>query len=106
MTATARAIQIILQAIMIVVASLVVIRMTARTGGRVSRRRPVHCVRIGIVALGAVEIAAVIKRLVSQPGVTEIRRSPPIRGMALATIHGSVEVTRILAGGIGAVVAG
>lgn len=57
------------------------------------------------MALGAIEVAAVIERLVSQPGVTEIRGSPPIRRMTLTTIHGGIEVPRVLAGGIGAVVA-
>jgi len=105
-TAAARAILIIAQSIVLIDAGFVVIGMTAGAGGRVARRRPVHRVRVGIVAVRAIEIRAMIERLVGQPRVTEIGRRPTIRGMALTAIHGSIEVALVLAGGIRAVVAG
>lgn len=60
MAAAARAVQIVLQAIVFVYARFVIARMATGTGGRITRRRPIHRICVGIVALGAVEVAAVI----------------------------------------------
>lgn len=106
MTATGRTIQIVLQAVMPVHTGSIVIGMTARAGRCVSWRRPIHRVRVGIVAFGAGKVAAMIERFVRQAGVAEARRCPTIWGMALATIHRGTKVSRVHAGGIGAVVAG
>ena len=106
MTATAGTIQVVLQAVMLIHTGSIVIGMTTRAGGRVSRRRPIHRVRVGIVAFGAGKVAAMIERLVGQPRVTEICGRPPIRRMALTAIHGGIEVAGIHAGSIGAIVAG
>ena len=106
MTATARTIQVVLQAVVIVHTGSIVIGMTARAGRRVAGGRPIHCIRVGIVAFGAGKVAAMIERLVGQPRVTEIGRRPCVRGMAHATIHGRIEVSRVLSGCEYAIVAG
>ena len=105
-TAAARTIQVVLQAVMLIHTGSIVIGMTTRAGGRVSRRRPIHGVRVGIVAFGAGKVAAMIERLVGQAGVAEARRCPTIWGMALTAIHGGIEVSGALAACIGAIVAG
>ena len=105
MTATACAVQVILQAIVFVHARFVILRMATRTGGRVTGRRPIHRIRVGVVAVGAGEVAAVIERLIGQAAVTETRRDPAVRRVTLATIDGCGEVSRNHAGGIGPVVA-
>ena len=105
MTATAGAVQVILQAIVVVLADSVVSRVTARAGRLVSGRRPIHRIRIGVVAVGAVEAALVIERFVAETGVTIVGRNPRRRAVAQTAILRSIEVPRIHAGGIGSVVA-
>ena len=58
------------------------------------------------MASGALEITAMIKWLVAQPGVTVIRRGPDGRAMAQAAVLRSIEVPRIHPGSGRAVVAG
>lgn len=58
------------------------------------------------MTLSAIEVAAVIERLVRQPGVTVVRRCPPVRRMAYTTVHRGIEVAGIHAGSICAVVTG
>lgn len=58
------------------------------------------------MTFGALEIAAMIKRLVAQPGMTVICRGPDGRAMAQAAVLRGIEVPRIHAGSRRAVVAG
>lgn len=91
---------------MVVLAGFVIARMATRTGGRVTGRRPIHGIRVGVVAVGAVKITSMIERFVRQAGVAEARWRPTIWGVALTTIHRGTKVSRVHAGGIRAVVAG
>jgi hypothetical protein len=70
--------------------------MTTGAGGLVSRRRIIDNFGIGLVAASAVEIAAVIEWLVSQPDVAVIRLRPGGRVMAQVTLLLRIEVIRIL----------
>lgn len=106
MTATAGAVQVVLQAVVFVHAGLVIARMATGTGGRITGRRPVDRIRVGIVTVTAVEITSVIEWLVCQAAVTETRRCPAVRRVTLPTIDGRGEVPRILSRRIGAVVTG
>lgn len=79
MAAAARAVQVILQPVVVILSCLVVARMTAGAGGRVSRRRPIHRVSVRIVAIRAGEISSVVERFVGQAGMAETRWGPAIR---------------------------
>lgn len=91
---------------MVVLAGFVIARMAASTGGRITGRRPIHCIRVGIVAVGAVEVTSMIEWFVRQTGVTETRRDPAVRRVTLATIDGRGEVSGVHPGSIDAIVAG
>ena len=106
MAATARAVQIIGQTIVVVLARVIIIRMTTRAGGLVSRRRPAYGFRIRRMASGAEEVAAVIQRFVGETGMAEISRYPCNRAVAKTTVLRRVEVPRVLAGRRCAIVAG
>jgi len=106
MAAAACAVQIVLQAIVVVLAGFVIARMATGTGGCITGRRPIHRICVGIVALGAGEVAPVIERLIRQAAVTETGRDPAVRRVTLATIDGRGEVSRIHPGSISAVMAG
>lgn len=79
--------------------------MTTCTGRRITRRRPIHRVGVGVVAVGAGEVTAVIERLIRQAAVTETRRGPAVRRVTLPTVDGCGEVSRVLARCIGSIVA-
>ena len=80
--------------------------MATSASRRITGRRPIHRIRVGVVAVGAIKITSMIERFVRQAGVAEARRCPTVWGMALATIHRGTKVSRVHAGGIRAVVAG
>ena len=82
---------------MFFLAIVIVICMTARAGGLVPRGRPIDGFRVGLMALSAGKVAAVIERLVCQPRVTVICRRPCIRTVTQTAILRGVEVIRILA---------
>lgn len=106
MTAAACAVQVILQAIVFVHAGFVIACMATSTGGRITGRRPIHRIGVGIVAVGAAEVTLVIERFVRQAGVTETRGGPAVWRVTLATIDGCIEVSRVLSGRDYTVVAG
>jgi len=106
MAAAACAVQVVLQAIVFVDARFVIARMAAGTGGCITGRRPIHRIRVGIVAVGAVEVAAVIERFIRKAAVTETRRGPAVRRVTLTTIDGRGEVSRIHSASVSAVMAG
>ncbi len=106
MTATARAVQIIGQTIVVVLARVIIIRMTTRAGGLVSRRRPAYGFRIRRMAGGAEEVAAVIQWFVGETRMAEIGRYPCNRTVAKTAVLRRVEVPRVLAGCRCAIVAG
>jgi len=62
---TGGTITIVIDPIVIVFTSFVVSEMTTRTIGLVSRRLPDHYIRIGLMAVGAIKIAAVIQRFIA-----------------------------------------
>ena len=95
--ATARTILVVAQPIMFVDARLVINCMTTGTGGCIPRGRPINEFRVGLMANGAGEVAAVIEWLVCQTYVTVIRRCPGNRTVAQTAILRSVEVIWILA---------
>ena len=105
MAATGRTVLILRQTIVLVYAGLVIIGVTTRTIGLVARRRPVDHVRIVLVALGAIEVAAVILRLIRKPGVPVVSRQPRDRAVTLATVLRGIEVAGVLSGGRSAIVA-
>ena len=63
-----------------------IIRMTAGTIGLEGRVRPVDRLRVVLMALGAGEVAAVIKRLVRQAGMPVRVRDPGDGAVALVAL--------------------
>lgn len=106
MAATARTVQIIGQTIVVVLARVVIIRMTPGAGGLVSRRRPAYGFRIRRMAGGAEEVAEVIQWFVGETRMAEISRYPCNRVVAKTAVLRRVEVPRVLAGCRCAIVAG
>ena len=105
MTTTGRTILIPAEAVVLVDTGFVVTGMTARAIGLVARRRPVDRFRIVLMALGAEEVAAMILRLIRESGVSVVGRYPRTRAVAQTAVLHGVEVARILAGGVRAIVA-
>lgn len=70
------------------------------------RELPVNNLRIRLMAFGTLEIAAVILRLVGQANMTIVGWRPRIRLVTHAAVLPGIEMTRVLAGGLRAVVAG
>ena len=85
---------------------LVVVGVTSCTVRLKCRELPIDHVGITLMAVNAVEVAAMIERFVGQSGVTVVCGCPRIRDMAQPTILYRVEVTGVHAGGRGAIVAG
>lgn len=71
--------------------------MAARTIRLVQRRRPLDDLGIGLVALGTIEVAAVVQRLIGQPRMHVDMRNPVIRRMALIAFAVGDEVPVVLA---------
>lgn len=97
MAAAARTIFILIYSVVVVFARLIVSCMTACASRLVGRRRPQDDLRVGLMAICTLQIAAVVQRFVSEPGVTVITRYPGVRNMAQAAILYRVEVVRSLA---------
>lgn len=90
----------------VVALALKVIRMTAGTVRLVGSRRPVHHLRIVLVALRACQVATMVQRLVGQASVHVDVRNPGIRRVAGITFLLRDEMPEVLAGGNVAVVTG
>lgn len=80
--------------------------VTARTVRLKGGELPVDDFRIVLVALGAIEVVAMILRLIRESGVHVIGRYPRIRVVAQTTVLHGIEVAWVLPGGKGAIVAG
>ena len=94
------------QPIVLVHARFVVSRMAARAGGLVTWRRPADEIAVARVAPGTSKITAVIERFIRQACMAVINRRPGNRVVAQTAVLCSIEVSRVHAGGQGAVVAG
>jgi len=105
-TATGGTIEIVLKSVMIVLAIVIVICVTARAGGLVTRGRPVDDFRIVLMAGGTWQVAAMILRLVGQSCVTVIHLRPYDRVVAQSTILRGVEVIRAFPSRLNTVVTG
>ena len=84
----------------------VVAGMAARAVRLERRVPPVDDIRVVLMTFRTREIAAMILRLIWQPGVAVVRRCPGIRIVTDAAVLCGVEVARVLAGRCRAVVAG
>ena len=106
MAATVRTVLIIAQTVVVVLAGVVIIRVTACAVGLVSGRRPAYGFGIRRMASSAREIDAVIQRFVSQACMAEISGKPCDRAVAKTAILCGIEMARVLAGCRRAVMAG
>ena len=106
MAATVGTITIIADAVMVVLAVIVVIGMATGAIRLVDGCRPDHLFRIIRVAFGAGEVARMIQRFIAQADVLVDIRDPHIGRMAFVALTTRDEVTRILAGRGVAVMAG
>lgn len=97
MTAAARTVQILTQAVVVVLAGFVVVSVAASAGRLVTWGRPVYDFRIGLMTFGAVKIIPVVERLVRESCVVVICGPPAIRYVAQVAVLSSVEVIGILA---------
>ncbi len=77
---------------------LVVARVAAGTGRLKCRELPGNEFRVGLVAIGTRQVAAVILRLVGQHRVSEVRWRPCIGVVARIAFLCRQKMTRILAG--------
>jgi len=85
---------------------LVVARMAASTIRLERRELPLHDLGVALMALSALQVVAVVLRLIRQARVTIVCRSPRVRAVAQTAILGGIEVPRIRTGCLCAVVAG
>ncbi len=74
-----------------------VIRMASSTIRLERRRAVVDCLGIALVALGALEVAAMIKWLIRQACVTVVVRCPPVGCMTKVTFLRRHKVISVLA---------
>ena len=92
--------------VLLVRARLVVARVTAGTIRFECRILPNNDFRVTLVALGALQLASMILRLVRQGGMTIVRGLPRVGVVAGVALQRSVEVIRVLADRCYAIVAG
>jgi len=85
---------------------LVVTCMTAGTIGLERRELPLYDLGVALMALSALQVVAVVLRLIRQTGVAVICWCPRVRAVAQTAVLGGIEVSRILTGCLCAVVAG
>ena len=97
MTATARTVLIVTQAVVVVLACLVVVGMATRAFGSISGRRIVNSLRISGMTFCTVKVATVVERLVCQCRVAVVRRCPGIGVVAGIALLRCAEVTRVRA---------
>ena len=103
---TGRTVLVPSKAVVFVYAGLVVTGVTACAIGLVAWGRPADHFRVVLMALGAQEVVAMILRLIRESRVPVVGRYPRIRAVAQTTVLHSIEMARILPGGLRPIVAG